>query len=219
MLRADEPAQRCAATAPSACCASEFERCADACSRALRGRLRASGVSLDQADLEACYAQAWQGLYAAMLDGRQIANPAGWLMLVTFRRAIEEHRARARAAPRQRLHAAGAGGTRTRPAASRRARCASERDLAAELDDRMRLRQLFEGLRGRLDGREREAATLCYLQGLSRAQAAARMGVSDARMRKLMEGHGPGRPGRRRQGGRARARASATATGARSRAR
>ncbi len=59
----------------------------------------------------------------------------------------------------------------------------------------MRLRQLFEALRGRLDGREREAATLCYLQGLSRAEAAARMGVSEARMRKLMEGRGPGRPG------------------------
>ncbi len=72
---------------------------------------------------------------------------------------------------------------------------ASERDFAAELDDRMRLRQLFEGLRGRLDAREREAATLCYLQGLSRAEAAERMGVSERRMRKLMEGHGPGRPG------------------------
>ena len=59
----------------------------------------------------------------------------------------------------------------------------------------MRLRQLFEGLRGRLDAREREAAALCYLQGLSRSEAAARMGVSEARMRKLMEGRGPGRPG------------------------
>ena len=72
---------------------------------------------------------------------------------------------------------------------------AARGDFAAELDDRLRLRQLFEGLRGRLDGREREAATLCYLQGLSRSEAAARMGVSDARMRKLMEGRGSGRPG------------------------
>ena len=51
------------------------------------------------------------------------------------------------------------------------------------------------GMRGRLNAREREAAALCYLQGLSRAEAAARMGVSEARMRKLMEGRGPGRPG------------------------
>src|SRR5207253_6188932 len=70
-----------------------------------------------------------------------------------------------------------------------------DRDLAGELDDRVRLRQLFEGLRGRLGGREREAAVLCYLQGLSRAEAAAQMGVSETRMRKLMEGRGAGRQG------------------------
>ena len=72
---------------------------------------------------------------------------------------------------------------------------AQERDFAAELDDRIRLRQLFEGLRGRLARASVQAAALCYLQGLSRAEAAARMGISEARMRKLMEGPGPGRPG------------------------
>jgi DNA-directed RNA polymerase specialized sigma24 family protein len=147
----------------------------------VRGRLRAMGASVEEADLEACYAQAWQGLYTAVLEGREIANPAGWLVLVTFRRAIDEHRARARAGCGEALPLDGPSG--------------AERDLADELDDRARLRQLFEGLRGRLDEREREAATLCYLQGLSRAQAAARMGLSEARMRKLMEGRGPGRPG------------------------
>ena len=72
---------------------------------------------------------------------------------------------------------------------------APERDLASELDDRVRLRQLMEGLRGRLSPRERQAAALCYLQGLSRAEAAARMGISEARMRKLMEGSRAGSPG------------------------
>jgi DNA-directed RNA polymerase specialized sigma24 family protein len=142
----------------------------------VRGRLRASGVTLDEADLDAVYSQAWQGLYMAILDGEEIANPAGWLVVVTHRRALDEHRSRSR----------GHGGD---------ALASAERDLAAELDDRMRLRQLFEGLRGRLDEREREAATLCYLQGLSRADAAARMGIGEGRMRKLMEGRGPGRPG------------------------
>src|SRR5271163_4119448 len=65
----------------------------------VRGRLRASGVSLDTSDLDDCYAQAWQGLYAAMLAGEEIANPMGWLALVTFRRAIEEHRSRRRSYP------------------------------------------------------------------------------------------------------------------------
>ena len=158
---------------------------------AVRGRLGATGVSLDSGDLEACYAQAWQGLYTALLDGQEIENPAGWLVLVTFRRAIEDHRARLRAHRASEMvparpRAGAAGGW---------LEASHERDLAAELDDRAQLRALFEGLRGRLSGREREAAVLCYLQGLSRAEAAERMGVSETRMRKVMEGRGPGRPG------------------------
>jgi DNA-directed RNA polymerase specialized sigma24 family protein len=176
----------------------EFERLRGRVLGTVRGRLRTSGVSLDPSDLEACYAQAWQGLYAAVLEGQEIVNPTGWLALVTFRRAIEEHRARAR------LHRHGPGdgaSVRARdigdldPRAALAPDAASEPDFAAELDDRMRLRQLFEGLRGRLTARELQAAALCYLQGLSRAEAAARIGVSETGMRKLMEGRGTGRPG------------------------
>jgi RNA polymerase sigma factor (sigma-70 family) len=171
----------------------EFEGLRSRVLASVRGRMRASGASLDEGDLEACYAQAWQGLYAAMLEGQEIANPAGWLVLVTHRRAIDEHRARAHLDGGRSLDDASADRTIDDPAA--RAASATRRDFAAELDDRMRLRQLFEGLRGRLDGREREAAALCYLQGLSRSEAAAQMGISDNRMRKLMEGRGPGHPG------------------------
>ena len=77
----------------------EFEGLRGRVMGTVRGRLRASGVNLDASDLEACYAQAWQGLYAAMLAGEEIANPTGWLALVTFRRAIEEHRSRRRGYP------------------------------------------------------------------------------------------------------------------------
>lgn len=153
----------------------EFEGLRARVIASVQGRLGASSSRLDRSDLDACYAQAWQGLYAAVLDGQEIANPAGWLTLVTFRRAIEELRAR-------RLLAPAPDG-------------AEEPDFAAELDDRVKLRQLFEGLRGRLSVREREAAACCYLQGLSRSEAALRMGISEARMRKLMDGQGPGRPG------------------------
>jgi DNA-directed RNA polymerase specialized sigma24 family protein len=176
---------------------TEFDALRGRVLTAVRGRLRASAVSLDEGDLEACYATAWQGLYAVVLDGQEIANPTGWLVLVTYRRAIEEHRARARARCAGELQLD--GGSTERDQAGLQAGVASavgcEREFADELDARTRLRHLFEGLRGRLDGREREAATLCYLQGLSRSEAAARMGVSEARMRKLMEGRGPGRPG------------------------
>jgi DNA-directed RNA polymerase specialized sigma24 family protein len=151
----------------------------------VRARLRWSGLCLDASDLDACYAQAWQGLYAAVLGGERIANPGGWLSVVTTRRAIDEHRARERA----RCRAGGAGDSHeTAVPVSSRARLERERDIAAELDDRARLRQLFEGLRGRLSSRELQAAALCYLQGLSRSEAAAQMGLSQRRMRKLMEG-------------------------------
>jgi DNA-directed RNA polymerase specialized sigma24 family protein len=168
----------------------EFEGLRGRVLASVRGRLLSGGVSLDQGDLEACYAQAWQGLYAATLDGQEVANAAGWLVVVTFRRAIEEQRGR-------RLDR---GGDRSPDGAERREdrepyAASQERDLAAQLDDRARLRELLEGFRGRLNVREREAAALCYLQGLSRAEAAARMGLSEARMRKLMDGRAPGRPG------------------------
>jgi RNA polymerase sigma factor (sigma-70 family) len=185
----------------------EFEALRGRVIATVRGRLRAGGVTLDAGDLESCYAQAWQGLYTAVLDGQQVANPSGWLALVTYRRAIDEHRAHRPGQCGVDLTSVTGGELtsgdplartyRRRPSAGERSRTpsAGERDLAAQLDDRARLRQLFEGMRGRLSARERQAATLCYLQGLSRSQAAARMGVSEARMRKLMEGRGPGSPG------------------------
>ncbi len=133
-------------------------------------RLRSSGASLDPAELDACYATAWQGLYAAALKGDRILNTRAWLTLVTYRRAIEELRS-----PRR--------GEEPLPA-----QAAVEQDLAGELDDRQRLRNLLQGMRARLDLREREAAALCYLHGYSRGEAARLMGVSETRMRKLMEG-------------------------------
>src|ERR1700685_1576992 len=74
----------------------------------VRGRLRARGVSLDESDLDACYAQAWQGLYAAMVAGETIASLTGWLVLVTFRRALDEHRSRLTSAERARANDAAA---------------------------------------------------------------------------------------------------------------
>jgi RNA polymerase sigma factor (sigma-70 family) len=151
----------------------------------VRGQLRAKGIALDPADLEACYAQAWHGLYATVLQGEQVENPSAWLVLVTFRRAIDEHRAAGRTG------VVGLGEIGSYPSRFDAART----DLASELDDRARLRHVFEALRSRLSVRECEAASLCYLQGLSRAEAAERMNISEPRMRKLMEGAGPGRPG------------------------
>lgn len=209
----------------------EFEAMRGRVLAGVRARLRAAGVTLDTADLDACYSQAWHGLYTTMLDNTsaEIANPEGWLLLVTYRRALDEHRARQRsgsyplaahafAAPSSTFISTSIstsiGGGRSTggggrgwwgPGGDANPRVAGplrpaepgapERDLASELDDRARLRQLMEGLRARLSPREREAATLCYLQGLTRAQAAQQMGISPKRMRKLMDGPRPGVPG------------------------
>jgi len=145
----------------------------------VRSQLRSRGVTLDVADLEACYAQAWHGLYATVLGGEEVENPSAWLVLVTFRRAIDE----SRSAPRHQLVDGGEQPVGFNP------------DLAGALDDRARLRQVLEGLRSRLSQRECQAASLYYLQGLSRSEAAERMGISEPRMRKLLEGASPSRPG------------------------
>ena len=148
----------------------DFKSLRDSVLATVASRLRATGATLDRAELDACYAAAWQGLYGAALAGEEIANPRAWLILVTYRRAIEELRAPARSAEPLPVEAA------------------VERDLDGELDDRARVRALVQGMRARLDLREREAAALCYLHGYSRREAAERMGVSELRMRKLMEG-------------------------------
>jgi DNA-directed RNA polymerase specialized sigma24 family protein len=158
----------------------DFERLRITVLSGVRSRLGGSTGGLDASDLEACYANAWHGLYAAVLGGEQIANPAGWLVVVTTRRAIDERRSRRLGECRQDVALEGYG---------------HEPDVVARLDEMRQLRELFQGLRERLNARECEAATLCYLQGLSRQQAARRMGMSAKRMRKLMDGDGAGREG------------------------
>lgn len=148
----------------------DFESLRESVLATVASRLRGNGATLDRAELEACYAAAWQGLYGAALAGEEVANPRAWLILVTYRRAIEELRSPGRSADPLPVEAA------------------VERDLDGELDDRARVRALIQGMRARLDLREREAAALCYLHGYSRREAAERMGLSELRMRKLMEG-------------------------------
>ncbi|HEX3511607.1 MAG TPA: sigma-70 family RNA polymerase sigma factor [Solirubrobacteraceae bacterium] len=157
---------------------------------ALRARVLASvraSLPCDAArsarlDLDACYAAAWQALYAATVEGREIANPAGWLAVVTRRRAIDELRAESVRAGLEAEHASSRTG-------------ASERDLAGEIDDSSLIAGLVEGMRVRLGPREREAAALCYLHGMTRAQAALYMGISERSLRRLMEGGAGGRAG------------------------
>lgn len=160
--------------------AEQFERVRGEVLCSVRGRLHSAGVKLDEADLDACYAIAWQALHAAVLAGEEIENPPGWLVTVCFRRAIDEQRAR-------RAH-----GVHALAGQEPRARVDADEDqddggFAGVLEARDRMRWLFEGI-GALPRREREAACLCFLHGLSRADAARQMGVSQRRLERLMDG-------------------------------
>jgi RNA polymerase sigma factor (sigma-70 family) len=157
----------------------------------VRSRLATKGVALGHADLDDCYSQAFAGLYATVLEGEEVESPTGWLVTVTYRRAIDESRAaaRRRTAWEELTVFRSLVGIEDLPSS------APHPDVAGALDDRATLRHLFEGLRSSLSPREREAASLCYLQGLTRAEAAKQMGIGEARMRKLMEGDASGRQG------------------------
>jgi DNA-directed RNA polymerase specialized sigma24 family protein len=150
----------------------------------VRRRLDSGGIAIDEQELDACYAEAWQGLHAAVLAGEPIESPAGWLVVVCHRRAIDQHRSRGLPG-RRLLSEAEIGREPVDP----------DRDVADELDDRSRLRKLVEGICSTMSERERQAACLCLLQGMTRAQAAREMGIAPRRLERLMDGRGPARPG------------------------
>lgn len=140
--------------------------------RTVRGKLAAAGAPIDDSDLDASYNQAWHALYAELRAGVEIANRKGFLVQLTYRRAVDELRAARRARP------AGAGEPDE---------AGADPDLDGLLDDRIRLRQLVQGLRERLGGRELRAAALCYVHGYSRPEAAQALGVGRRRMEKIMD--------------------------------
>ena len=155
---------------------------------ALRTKLGTRNISFDDVDLDAFYNQAWHGLYLRLAEGDEVENHGGFLVHAAYCRAIEEVR---------RLH------PERRAEGVDLAALGTDVDLPAQLDDRVQLRHFMEGMRDRLSERERAAVTLCYIQGCSRPEAAELLGVSPARMEKLMDGAskkvgGPGRghPGR-----------------------
>jgi RNA polymerase sigma factor (sigma-70 family) len=138
---------------------------------AVRSRLRSAGVIVPDLDLEAFYNQAWHALYERMVAGEEIHSHAGFLVEVTYRRAVDELR---RARPDERAELDDA-------------RLSGGDDVVERLDDRRMVRELVAALRDELDERERVAASLCYVHGYSRAEAAEAMGLSPGRMKKVMD--------------------------------
>jgi len=138
----------------------------------VRGKLVRGGVHYDDADLEAFYNQAWHGVYGQLLEGVEVRNVAGLLHRATYCRALDDYR---------KLH------VDQRADGTDGAEVGGHSDEAERLDDERKLREFVEGLKDRLSPRECEAATLCYLLGFSRSEAAERMGVEPKRMEKIMD--------------------------------
>ncbi len=153
----------------------------------VRSQLRGKGIALDPADLEACYAQAWHGLYATVLGGERVENPSAWLVLVTFRRAIDESRAGESCRGRRRVEKwvpyPSEVGRHWHPILQASLTTARACGRCSRLCARASPRASAKRLR-------------CAICRVSRGpRRPTRMGISEARMRKLMEGAGPGRPG------------------------
>lgn len=150
----------------------EYEQHKSEVIRTVAAKLSASGVTSSHSDLDASYNEAWHALYMAMADGQEIENRVGYLVTVTHRRALNEHRAMKvsrRADPRA-LSEVGV-----------------DLDIDARLDAEIQLRHVREGFRSKLSSRELEAATLCHLYGYTRPEAAEAMGVKPKRMEKIMD--------------------------------
>jgi DNA-directed RNA polymerase specialized sigma24 family protein len=153
--------------------ARDYERLKPDILRTVRGKLASSGVRFDDLDLDAFYNQAWHGVHTKLAEGERIENVSGLLVTIAQRRALDEFRALRMEA---RVDADLLDGQRV------------DLDLAAHVDDHVRLRYFIEGMREKLHGREREAAALCYVQDYSRPEAARAMGIKPRRMEKLMDG-------------------------------
>jgi DNA-directed RNA polymerase specialized sigma24 family protein len=145
--------------------------------RAVAGWLRRSSIFFDEADLEAHYNTAWQGYYNELRAGRTVEKPEAFLITIVRRRAIDDVRRRdsqGRAVTYEVTEEELAG-------------VGADTDVAARLDDRVKLKQFMEGLKDRLGRRELEAAALCYIHGYSRPEAAKVLDVEPKRMEKIMD--------------------------------
>ena len=151
----------------------DYERLRGEVLRSLTAKLAGQRLTLDPLDLDAVYNQAWHALYERLAAGAEVDNLTGFLVTVSYRRAIEEVR-------------------RTRPAQHAGEVdpevLAEDVDFAEQIDDVTTLRHVLEGMRDRLDERERKAAALCLIHGYTRPEAAEAMGESPKRMEKVMDG-------------------------------
>lgn len=151
-------------------------------------------LRLSEDDLDACYNAAWQTLYESLRKGVELEQPGGnlvkaadlgpadlrneggFLVTVCLRRAIDEVR---RTQPGRRVDALEVEDRGV------------EIDLATALDNRRILREFVAGLREKLTDRECQVATLCWIEGYTRPEAADILRLPESRVQKIMDAATP----------------------------
>jgi DNA-directed RNA polymerase specialized sigma24 family protein len=152
---------------------AEYDAFKDEVTRTVVGKLGASKIRFAELDMDGFYNQAWYGLYTKLQDGQQVENRKGLLVQMTYRRAIDEYRTLHpdRQADPVILETLGA-----------------ENPIEETMDQQQEFKHFVEGMRSELNQRELQAATLCYVYGMSRPEAAEQVGVRPKRMEKIMDG-------------------------------
>lgn len=150
----------------------EYDAFKDDVTRTVAGKLAASKIRFADLDMDGFYNQAWYGLYTKLQDGQRVENRKGLLVQMTYRRAIDEYRT---------LHPDRQADPVVLEVLGR------EDPIEETLDQQQEFQQFVEGMRSSLNQRELQAATLCYVYGLSRPEAAERVGVRPKRMEKIMD--------------------------------
>lgn len=151
---------------------AEYAAFKDEVTRTAAGKLAASKIRFADLDMDGFYNQAWYGLYTKLQDGQKVENRKGLLIQMTYRRAIDEYRTLHpdRQADPVVLETLGV-----------------ENPIDETIDQQQEFKHFVEGMRSELNQRELQAATLCYVYGMSRPEAAERVGVRPKRMEKIMD--------------------------------
>jgi DNA-directed RNA polymerase specialized sigma24 family protein len=148
--------------------------------RSVRSVLHRMSVPYHEDELQWFYNTAWWSFYEKLRDGAVTEldkhNPAGFLVTAATRRAIDAVR---RAPVRGRVDVIDVEDR------------GSEPDFADMMDNRHLLRQFTQGLREQLTERECQMATLCWIDGHTRPEAARILGLPEERAQKIMDAATP----------------------------
>ena len=152
--------------------AEEYDAFRSEVTRVVGGKLGASKIRFADIDMDGFYNQAWFGLYTKLQGGEVVENRKALLIQMTYRRAIDEYRS---------LHPDRQAGSEALDVLS------VDQSADETIEQQDQFRQFVQSMRTELNERELKAATLCYVYGYTRPEAAEVVGVRPKRMEKIMD--------------------------------